>query len=157
MALPADTPSSLDAVHVAVREAFARADLPAYAQYLAPDLRYVDPQGRVQSREQLLAEVQRQFDRLVTFRSEFTRESLVEAGGDIIETGVHDAAIALRIYIFFEVRWQVSRRGRYTWRRTSQGNWQLGEAILFSETVRRDGLGLAGRAPFARTSTRGAA
>lgn len=157
MALPADTPSSLDAVHVAVREAFARADLPAYAQYLAPDLRYVDPRGRVQSREQLLAEVQRQFDRLVTFRSEFTRESLVEAGDDIIETGVHDAAIALRIFIFFEVRWQVSRRGRYTWHRTSQGKWQLGEAILFSETIRREGLGLAGRAPFARTSTRGAA
>jgi ketosteroid isomerase-like protein len=123
MALPADTPSSLDAVHVAVREAFARADLPAYAQYLAPDLRYVDPRGRVQSREQLLAEVQRQFDRLVTFQSEFTRESLVEVGDDIIETGVHDAAIALRIFIFFEVRWQVSRRGRYTWRRPNQGKW----------------------------------
>jgi ketosteroid isomerase-like protein len=152
MTLPTDLPGSLDAVHVAMRDAFARADLPAYAEYLARDLRYVDARGRVQSREQLLSDVQRQFERLVSFRSQFTRESLVADGEAVIETGVQDGAIALRIFAFFEVRWQITRRGRYTWRRTNGGRWHLSEVVLFSETIRRDGLGLADRARFAGPS-----
>jgi hypothetical protein len=157
MILPADLPGSLDAVHNAVRDAFARADLCGYGQYLAPDLRYVDSRGRVQSHERLLADVQQQFERFVSFRTRFIRESLVADGENIVETGVQDAAIALRIFAVFEVRWRISRRGRYTWRRASEGSWQLSEAILFSESIRRDGLGWARRARFAGPSRQGAA
>ena len=79
-------------------------------------------------------------------------ESLVADGEAVIETGVQDGAIALRIFAFFEVRWQITRRGRYTWRRTNGGRWHLSEVVLFSETIRRDGLGLADRARFAGPS-----
>jgi hypothetical protein len=157
MTLPRDLPGSLDAVHVAMREAFARAYLPTYAEYLAPDLRYVDAGGRVHSRERLLSDVQRQFERLVSFRSQFTRESWVVDGEAVIETGAQDAAIALRIFGFFEVRWQITRRGHYTWRRTSGGRWHLSEVVLLSETIRRDGLGLARPARFAGAFSQGAA
>jgi len=40
-------------VHLKVRDAFARADLADYGCDLAPDLRHVDPRGRVQTRDQL--------------------------------------------------------------------------------------------------------
>jgi hypothetical protein len=157
MTLPTDLPGSLDAAHNAMREAFARAYLPEYSEYLARDLRYVDAGGRVHSRERLLSDVKRQFERLVSFRSQFTRESLVVDGESVIETGGQDAAIALRVFAFFEVRWQVTRRGRYTWRWTNAGGWRLSEVVLLSEIIRRDGLGLAKRARFAGASSQGAA
>jgi hypothetical protein len=143
--LPVDLPQTLDAVHLTVRDAFARADLADYARYLAPDLRYIDPRGRVQSRDELLESLRRQFARLVSFRSTFARETLHVSGEDVIESGVQEAGIALRVFALFEVRWEVRRRGRYTWRRTTGVLWQLREALLETEDIRRDGFGLAGR------------
>jgi hypothetical protein len=146
--LPGDLPQSLDAVHLKVRDAFARADLADYARYLAPDLRYVDPRGRVQTRDQVLRSVRIQFARLVNFRSSFARESLRVNGEDVVEYGVQQAAIALRVFVLFEIRWQVIRRGRYTWRRSPEVTWQLREAFLDMESIRRDGVGLAGRSRY---------
>jgi uncharacterized protein DUF4440 len=143
--LPADLPQALDAVHVKVRDAFARADLADYGRYLAPDLRYVDARGRVQTREQLLRSVGVQFARLVSFDSAFTRETLLMNGEDAVESGTQEAAISLRLFVWFEVRWKVARRGRYTWRRATDVAWQLREAVLETEDIRRAGFGLAGR------------
>jgi hypothetical protein len=155
--LPADLPQSLETVHLKVRDAFARADLADYGRYLAPDLRYVDPRGRVQTREQLLKSLGVQFARLVSFRSTFARETLLMSGEDTVESGIQEAAIALRMFALFEVRWQVTRRGRYTWRRATGVLWQLREAVLESENIRRDGIGLAGRAAYAGAPKQGAA
>jgi hypothetical protein len=141
--LRADLPQSLDAVHLEVRQAFARADLAGYARYLAPDLRYIDTRGRVQTREELLASLRRQFARLVRFRSSFARETLVASGEDVTECGVQDGNIALRLFGLFEIRFVVRRRGRFTWRRAPEGHWQLREARLETEAIHRDGFGLA--------------
>src|SRR6476661_1127872 len=155
--LPADLPQSLDTVHLKVCDAFARADLADYGRYLALDLRYVDPRGRVQTREQVLKSLGAQFARLVSFDSTFARETLLMSGEDIVESGLQEAAIALRVFALFEVRWQVTRRGRYTWRRAAGVPWQLCEAVLDSENIRRDGIGLAGGAAYGRGPKRGAA
>lgn len=155
--LPVDLPQSLDTVHLKVRDAFARGDLADYGRYLAPDLRYVDPLGRVQTREQLLQSVGVQFARLVSFSSTFARETLLMNGEDVIESGVQEAAIALRVFALFEIRWQVTRRGWYSWRRAPGVLWQLREVVLEAEDTRRDGIGLAGGASYGRVQKRGAA
>ena len=111
--LPADLPHTLDAMHLKVRDAFARADLADYGRYLASELRYVDARGRVQTREQLLRSVGVQFARLVSFHSAFSRETLLMNGEDAVERGTQDASISLRVFLWFEVRWQVARRGRH--------------------------------------------
>ena len=85
--------------------------------------------------------MQRQFERLVSFRSQFTRESLVADGEAVVETGVQDAAIALRIFAFFEVRWQITRRGRYTWRWTNEERWHLSEWSSSRHTPQQAGPG----------------
>jgi hypothetical protein len=148
--LPADLPQTLDAVHVNVRDAFASADLAAYGRYLAAELRYVDPRGRVQTREQLLRSVGTQFARLVGFHSAFSRETLLMNGENAVERGTQEAAISLRVFVWFEVRWQVTRRGRYTWRRAAEVPWQLCEALVETEDIRRAGFGLAGRGQYSR-------
>ena len=132
-------------MHVKVRDAFARADLADYGRYLASELRYVDPRGRVQTRDQLLRSVGVQFARLVSFDSAFARETLLMDGAEAVESGTQKAAISLRIFVWFEVRWQITRRGRYTWRRATEVPWQLREAILETENMRRAGVGLVGR------------
>jgi hypothetical protein len=145
--LPADLPQTLDAVHSRVRDAFARADLADYGRYVSSELRYVDARGRVQTREQLLRSVRVQLARLVGFHSAFSRETLLVNGEDAVEHGTQEAALSLRVFVWFEVRWQVTRRGRYTWRRATDVPWQLREAVLETEDIRRAGWGLAGRAP----------
>jgi hypothetical protein len=155
--LPADLPESLDAIHLKVRDAFAHADLNEYGRYLASDLRYVDPRGRVQSRAQLLKSVGAQFARLVSFRNAFARDSLLMNGEDVVESGVQEAEIAIRAFALFEVRWRVERRGRYTWRRVPDVPWQLREVIIETESIRRDGIGWARQAPINDGSNRGAA
>ena len=155
--LPQDLPGSLDAVHVRVREAFKQRDLKAYAQYLAEDLTYIDPKTRVQNRQDLLRSVRRQFARLLSFYSHFDRESLSVEGSDAVETGTQTAAIALRVFLVLEVRWRVTRHGRYTWRRDPAAGWSLHHVLLDQERFRRDGIGLAGRAAYSEAPKQDAA
>jgi hypothetical protein len=154
--LSPDLPGSLDAVHLDIRDAFGRRDLTAYARHLARDLVYIDARGRAQDRERLLRSVRRQFARLVSFASDFARESLVIEGADAVETGVQSASIALRVFAVLEVRWRVTRHGRYTWRRDAETGWVLCRVVLDREQIRRDGIGLAGRASYGRAAERGA-
>ena len=140
--LPADLPASLDAIHIAVREAFKRRDLPAYARYFHSEVDYKDAQGRSQTRDQLLSSVSRQLERLTTFTSSFTRESLAVVDGDAVEVGSQHATIALRILLVLEVRWTVRRHGTFTWRRDRADGWVLRRVELDDEEVRRAGIGL---------------
>ena len=154
--LSPDLPGSLDAVHLDIRDAFSRRDLMAYARHLAPDLSYVNARGRVQGRERLLRSVRRTFARLVSFASDFARESLVVENADAVETGAQRASIALRVFAVLEVRWRVTRHGRYTWRRDAETGWVLRHVVLDREQIRREGIGLAGRASYGRAAERGA-
>jgi ketosteroid isomerase-like protein len=142
--LPADLPASLDAVHERIRDAFQSRDLAAYLTCLAPDLAYREAGGRLVTREGLAASVARQFERLVTFHSDFDRAGLVAAGEEAIETGTQTASIALRWFGFLAIRWTVRRSGKYTWRRAADG-WRLRAVELSEEKVRREGIHLAHR------------
>ena len=140
--MPTDLPESLDRVHLRVREAFQRRDLAGYASYVAPDLTYVMPSGRRQSRDQVLRSVRQQFGRLLAFESTFERTSLVLSDGAAVEVGTQRATITLRLLGVLAITWLVQRRGRYTWRRAPVG-WQLFAVELTEEQVRRDSFGWA--------------
>ena len=135
--------ASLDAIQEAVHAAYARTDLDAYAQYLAPELRYVLPNGRTQSRDELLVSLRDQFARLVRFESAFQRESTTVTEESVILVGEQTASLATRIFVIGEVRWRIQRHGRYTWRRATIVPWVLTEVVLSRESVTREGLGLA--------------
>ncbi len=141
--LPPDLPGSLDAIHVAVREAFQRRDLAAYLEYFAADLSCRDADGRVQTREEIGRSVRAQLERLVAFTSSFERESLQAEAQDVVETGTQTASISLRWLFILAMHWTVRRRGRYTWRRRSPGGWELRRVELYEERMARDGMGIA--------------
>jgi hypothetical protein len=142
-ALPPDLPGSLDAAHIAVREAFQRRDLDAYLAYLAADLSYREADGRIQTRESIGRSVKAQLERLVAFSSSFERESLQAEGQEVVETGTQTASISLRWLFIFARRWTVRRRGRYTWRRRRPSGWELCRVELYEERITRDGVGIA--------------
>ena len=141
--LPPDLPGTLDAVHVAVREAFQRRDLTTYLEYFAADLSYRDADGRVQTREELGGSVRGQLERLVAFTSSFERESLQAEAQDVVETGTQIASISLRWLFIFATHWTVRRRGRYTWRRRRPRGWELRRVELYEERIARNGMGVA--------------
>ena len=101
--LPPDLPGSLDAVHVAVREAFQRRDLTTYLEYFAADLSYRDADGRVQTREELGGSVRGQLERLVAFTSSFERESLQAEAQDVVETGTQIGRASCRERVYSNV------------------------------------------------------
>jgi hypothetical protein len=140
--LPADLPASLDAIHVKVREAFARRDLPAYARHVDSEVDYRDAKGRRLTRDELLSSVSGQLERLTRFTSSFTRESLTVVDGDAVEVGSQHATIALRIWLLLELRWTVRRHGTFTWRRDRADGWVLRRVDLDDEEVRRAGVGV---------------
>ena len=140
--LPADPPASLDAIHIKVREAFRRRELSAYARYFDNEVDYSDAKGRRQTRDELLSSVSRQLERLTTFTSSFTRESLAVVDGDAVEVGSQHASIALRIWLVLELRWTVRRHGTFTWRRDGANGWVLRRVALDDEEIRRAGIGL---------------
>lgn len=142
--LAPDLPDSLDEVHRQVRDAFQRADLDAYLELLAPDLAYREANRRTHTREALAASLRDQFRRLLSFGSEFQRDSLVVENGDAVEIGTQTAWIALRWFVVFALRWNVRRRGRFVWRRIP-GGWQLRAVELYEERVTLSGVGLAAR------------
>ena len=139
-----DLPGSLDTVHLRIREAFRKRDLVTYGQHLAEDLVYVEANGRVQNRRGLLRSVRRQFARLVSFTGQFDRDSLILENGDAVETGTQTARIALRVFLFLEIRWCVTRHGRYSWRRDMAVGWVLRHVVLDQEKIRRESIGLPG-------------
>ncbi len=57
--------------------------------------------------------------------------------------GTQTSSISLRWLLVFALRWNVRRRGRYTWRRGPVG-WELRKVELYEQRVARDGIGLAG-------------
>ena len=140
--LPPDLPGSLDAAHLAVREAFQRRDLDTYLRYFTPDLSFREPDGRVLTREAFARSVEVQLSRLVAFTSSFERETLEADGQDAVETGTQTSTISLRWLLIFALRFKVRRRGRYTWRRSPVG-WELHKVELYEQRITRDGTGLA--------------
>jgi Domain of unknown function (DUF4440) len=136
--------AEIDAVHLTIRDAFRRRDLPSYTACLAPDLRYQGADGRVISRDGLARDVDRQFDRLVGFDSTFDRRSGTVARGEFTETGTQTAWITLRVFVVFAIRWKIERLGLYVWTRGAS-SWLLKEALIEQERVTRAGVGLASR------------
>ena len=136
--------AEIDLAHSRSRDAFGRRDILAYRECLDPNLEYRDPGGRTRTRDQLLRDVQGQFDRLVTFQSEFQRETAISSGAEVTETGIQHALIVLRWFHVFAIQWKVRRTGSYTWRPTA-GGWRLLTVRLHDERVTRDRIGLASR------------
>jgi hypothetical protein len=124
----------LDAMHQRAKHAFGQKDLASYRELFAPDLEYCQADGRVIGRDQLMRDVEQQIRRLTWFRSSFVRE-FIEPGEDRANELVTQTGLA-RVTVFFFVHriWEVTRRGRYYWRRVAD-RWRIDRVEVIEEHV----------------------
>ncbi|MCC7054399.1 MAG: nuclear transport factor 2 family protein [Gemmatimonadaceae bacterium] len=142
-AVPQALLHEIDAAHARTRDAFRRCDTAAYSAFLAPDFTWHDPDGRTRTAEEIGRDVQVQFARLVGFDTRFRRDESSLEGLCVTESGTQVARIDLRVFLVFAVRWNIERRGTYTWKRGPDG-WRLLAVRLTSEQTRFGGLRFVG-------------
>lgn len=137
--------AELDERHRAANLAFARKDLLAYQQMFSPALVYQRADGEIVSRDQLMRDVALQFRNLSRSDSSYVRESLVTVGDKATETLAQKSDVQTTAFGILHRRWTVSRRGNYTWHKSS-GIWLIELMPIDSETVSRAGwrVGLRG-------------
>ncbi len=127
--------ADLDAAHAAAIDAFSEKDVSAYRDCFTPDVEYTQADGRVIGRDQLMRDVQAQFNRVHSLGTSYSRQSLTKHSDDrVTETLTQSAWIKLRVFVFFTIHWSVERSGDYSWRKVD-GLWKLERVIVRSENV----------------------
>ena len=126
--------AELDAAHLRSKASYSAKDVSAYMGVFASSLRYRQPNGRVIGREQLARDVASQLARVETVDTSYVRESLEVDGDRATEVVTQTASVITRHFLFFKRTWRLTRRGRYTWVRSSDG-WRIQEVDVLSEAV----------------------
>jgi hypothetical protein len=127
--------SELDAAHGSARAAFLRKDLAAYMGLFSPDLRYRQADGKVIDRDRLRRDVQAQFSRFSAVSSVFNREHIELTEGKAIETLCQTAAARATAFLILDRTWEITRRGRYVWKR-EEGRWLIESVEVLEENVK---------------------
>ena len=133
---PSEVAVELDAAHRRAKLAFCRKDLGAYMSLFASDLRYRQADGKVIDRDQLARDVQTQFSRLSAASSAFERERIELSDGKAAEILRQSASARATAFFVVHRIWDVTRRGRYVWRR-DQGQWVIEEVEVFEKRSSR--------------------
>jgi hypothetical protein len=123
--------AELDAMHAEAKAAFERRDLTRYRDLFAPELTYRQADGRVIDRDRLMRDVGAQFRRLSRVRSSFLREQIEADGDRATEVLTQTASIGSTAFLVVHRTWELTRRGRYTWRRNGE-RWLI-EAVEILE------------------------
>lgn len=124
----------LDAMHDRASRALAGRDLAAYRDLMAPDLKYLQIDGRTVDRDRLIRDVAAQFRRLNRLESSFSREH-IEIGEDrATETLTQSGSVGASAFLVVHRTWDFTRKARYTWRK-SQGRWSIEEVEVLEEQV----------------------
>ena len=143
----AEVSAELDETHDQARAASRRKDLSAYMSLFAPDLRYRQSDGKVIDRNRLKRDVRSQFSRLSAAGSHHVREQIELADGKAIEVLCQTASAASATLFFVVHRiWDISRRGRYVWRR-DDGRWVIEDVEVLEEKITPRKLSISLRAP----------
>jgi hypothetical protein len=125
----------LDAAHELAHDAYARLDAVASMAIFHPELDYVRPDGSKVDRAQLARDVRSQLARVHAAESDYRRLTLELHGADeATELLEQRARFEVRAFRFVRREWSVRRRGRYQWRKTSNG-WQIRRVDLLSEEI----------------------
>jgi hypothetical protein len=140
------TVAELDAMHAEAKAAFDRRDLSAYCALMSPELTYRQADGRIIGRDDLLRDVRIQFRRLSRVRSSFVRQSIEVDGDRAIETLTQTACVGATAFVVVHRTWQLTRRGRYTWRKQA-GRWLIEAVEVIDETLGPGRWSLGFRAP----------
>ena len=127
--------SELDAVHAAARQAFRARDLDAYQEFFTDDLRYVQPDGKVIGRPELMRDVSKQLAQYKAVDSEMTRESIaINDDGSVSQIVRQNGTYSVSVFLIFTKTWKVERRGKYTYRTTDKG-WRICDVEVQAETL----------------------
>ena len=127
--------AELDLRHAEAQRAYKKRDVESYRQILSPDLKYTQADGRTIGLDQLLSDVRDQFSRFKDVGSKYERESIERhTAGHVTETLTQTAWAELTVLFFFKRRWEVVRRGEYTWSKTSNG-WRMVAVLILHEAV----------------------
>ena len=112
----------------------------------APDLRYRQSDGKVIDRNRLKRDVRSQFSRLSAASSHHVREQIELAGGKAIELLCQTASARTTLFFVVHRIWDISRRGRYVWRR-DDGRWVIEDVEVLEEQITPRKLAISLRAP----------
>ena len=142
----AEVSAELDAAHDQARAAFRRKDLGAYMSLFSPYLRYRQSDGKVINHDRLKRDVRSQFSRLGAASSHHVREQIELADGKAIEVLCQTASARATLFFVVHRIWDISRRGRYVWRR-DDGRWVIEDVEVLEEKIRARKLSISLRAP----------
>ena len=130
-----DVAAALDARHAAAAAAFSKRDIAAYREIFSAQLRYEPNGGSVIDRSRLMDDVQAQFRKMGRAGSTFVRENLAIEGDHVCETLIQKAWFEASAFVLVRRRWQVERRGRYTWI-VEDGRWRILHVRVLDEHIR---------------------
>src|SRR3990172_486514 len=124
----------LDKVHARAKAAFGAKDLDGYMAAFSPDLAYKQVNGKIIYYDQLKIDIASQFARVSRVESSFTREQIEWAGSEVVEHLTQTAIAEEKIFLVFTRKWQVHRRGLYTWSKSNLG-WVISKVEVVEESV----------------------
>ncbi len=83
----------------------------------------------------MMSDVARQLARFRSVNTAYKRESLaVNGDGSVTQVLEQIAQLSVSVFSLFTKTWHLTRRGKYTYRKTDLG-WKIAKVEVLSETV----------------------
>ncbi len=127
--------TALDARHAQAQAAFTNRDIEAYREIFSAEGRYEQKDGIVLDQSRLMRDVRAQFQKMDRAESRFVREKLVLDGEQVSETLIQNASFEVSLFGLVRRRWDLERRGVYTWV-MEDGRWRISHVRILDEHLR---------------------
>lgn len=125
----------IEKLHKKAQIAMKQRDISGYMSIFSNDLEYIQKNGDVIDREQLLRDQKKYFSRLVDVKSEYKMLSFERKEDLLEETIEQNTELAIRVFIFFKKKWKVKRRGIYSWTLLSGDEPKIRKVKILEENV----------------------
>lgn len=135
-----DDKTILDAVelaHLDSHKALKNKDINLYLSVFSDTAQYTQLNGKTIGKMQLLKDTDAYFDRIHSVDHNYTQDSYSIENNIFTENISQDTSVYIRAFIIFLVKWNVQRKGIYSWQ-PENGNWKIVSVKITEEKTKRE-------------------
>jgi len=125
----------IEKVHLDSQKTLRQKDINLYLSRFSDSIQYTQLNGKTIDKVQLRKDTLAYFDRIHSVDHIYTRDSYSIENNILTEYISQDTSVYIRAFIIFLVKWNVKRKGIYSWQ-TEEGRWKIVSVKISEEKTK---------------------
>ena len=126
---------AIDKSHIDSHRALRQKDINLYLSGLSDSIQYTQLNGKTINKLQLQKDTEAYFERIHSVEHTYTRDSYSIENNTFTENITQDTSIYIKAFIIFLVKWNVKRKGIYSWQ-IEDGKWKMVVVKILDEKTK---------------------